>query len=756
MTTLLNSCWLELAAGILQRHSDRSPENAESVARRAVQAALFLEMCRQRSLLPSDLWHAASSGGRFSGAIRHATHALGQSLFDADEAVFCPIDPLLLDRIVAHVSTGPLTVEINQAPAELLGQIHQRLLGRRLHQAASGQWKARATTATRKVSGVFYTPAWVTQYIVEQTIGGTSLSAAKGVVFASTTPFVPQSVPPGQMTILDPACGCGWFLLAACRRLLAAGNRPAQIAQQLYGIDIDAEAALAARRTVWLELAAKTSPGLLPPDVAGDLGRNICCGNVLADGNILPHPIFDLIVGNPPYRRELGAKALLDTVAATVLGKRYRTARMDLWYYFFHRGLELLKPGGRLSFIVGSYWTSGRGAANLIETLRRSVHLDEIVQVDDPRMFPGVSGRHMIVTVTNTPSTAPTRIRRVTGDCGSVAQASSLCLDGTGKMPVLLTPEAYTKTSEQLFRHGHIDLEPPCDMLLAKLDHWPPLRQLGAVRQGIAENPASITHKSNSRHGNRWMIGEGVFTLTPAELAALCLPERERELLRPYHDSCDVGRYWIAPEPSLAVIYSTAATWPELACYPVLAAHLERFRSLMEARRETRKRLRAWWHLHWPRDERLWQLAKIVALQMAARPSFVAVAGAAYVPFSTNVFVPAEGVGEDLRYIAALLNSRLLWTWYRHHAKRRGVGLEINGHVLAASPIRRIDFSNASDRAIHDRIVELATRMAELCSPAAAQSPSTAEARTAIDREIDENVEQIYGVSPQKSLGGTP
>ena len=82
----------------------------------------------------------------------------------------------------------------------------------------------------------------------------------------------------------------------------------------------------------------------------------------------------------------------------------------------------------------------------------------------------------------------------------------------------------------------------------------------------------------------------------------------------------------------------------------------------------------------------LWTAAKIIALQMSPRPAVVPALGPAYVPFSANVFVPAAGTAEHLYYLAALLNSRVLWKWHLHHAKRRGVGLEINGHALAGRP----------------------------------------------------------------------
>jgi hypothetical protein len=142
-------------------------------------------------------------------------------------------------------------------------------------------------------------------------------------------------------------------------------------------------------------------------------------------------------------------------------------------------------------------------------------------------------------------------------------------------------------------------------------------------------------------------------------------------------------------------------------------------------------------------------------LQFAPRPAFVAVREAAYVPFSMNVFVPSEGTQESLDYLCGLLNSRLLWKWYQHHAKRRGVGLEMNGRVLARTPIRRIDFSSADERERHDRIYELAQTMAVLIQRRrSARSTSKRAALSdqidAADRRLDQLIYDLYGLTDEE------
>jgi hypothetical protein len=199
-------------------------------------------------------------------------------------------------------------------------------------------------------------------------------------------------------------------------------------------------------------------------------------------------------------------------------------------------------------------------------------------------------------------------------------------------------------------------------------------------------------------------------------------------------------------------LYATGRTCPEIDRFPTVREHLARFRPIMEARRETRAGARRWWQLHWPREERLWRSAKIVALQMGRRPGCVPAASPVYVPFSANVFVPHADTREHLHYLAAVLNSRLAWKWYAHHAKRRGAGLEINGHVLARTPIRRIDFSRPADKARHDELVGLVDEMLAITRRLRAAGPrasgATPEQIDEIDRRIDSLVYALYDLSP--------
>ena len=690
----LDAAWLETAEAVRHDWPDRSCQYCAEAAGDLLQTAAFLSLCQHRLLLPPDGPEQTLAAAR---------NRLGGVFFAPGENS---------SGLAAAVS---LMADID-GPPEILASIHRRLLDRKIVEGADGSWKVVTHSQAAKAGGVFYTPGHVAKYIVDN-----SLDAFYG------NDRIPD--------LLDPSCGCGSFLLAAFRSMVSRQRERAdpvfcaqRVLRHIHGVDIDAQAVLVARRTLGLELAA------LKRNVRADfLAETVRVGNVLCDDFSMPGASgnYDIIVGNPPYRRELGAKELLGQIAETRLGRRWRTARMDLWYYFVHRGLELLRDDGVLSYIVSGYWTTGGGAEKLLGQLENESHIDEIFDLGRLNVFRNVAGRHMIIRVSKKRRGLSTVIKRP-----RLIETQNTKPDVESLLSDSAQTEVYQKTPEQLFRNGRIDLEPVCGGLLEHIARKTPMGRLGKIRQGIAENPAVVNRRTNRKFGERWTAGEGVFVLSREEVAALDLPENEKKLLRPYHTLGDLGRYKIAARPSRFLIYSTAETWQQPDMFPVLWRHLERFRPIMENRRETRLQRRAWWQLHWPREEPLWKSAKVICVQMAARPAFVPALDAAYVSFSANVFVPDDTVREHLFYFAALLNSRPLWQWFRHHAKRRGVGLEINGRVLSETPIPRIDFDNSAEKEQHGRLVELAAKMLERPDDCAAAK---------IDGEIDSIVCRLYG-----------
>ncbi len=554
----------------------------------------------------------------------------------------------------------PLPWPRQEDEASLLGTLHER------------------RRTDRRARGAYYTPKFIADYIAQTALG------------------------PG--TVVDPACGGGAFCVAALRALRRRHPRtsPERLLQErIFAIDVDREAVEVTRRCLLLELG-------VPLADAPDLARNLTCADALTEWR---GSGFGAVIGNPPYQRERGAKALLDGVVPSAIGQAHRTARMDYWHYFLHRGLAALRPGGRLSFIVSSYWMGGAGAGGVVDAIA-DLQIEELFDLGSMPVFAGLQGRHVILTVRKRRSHAPVRIKHVaeTGFEDAVAT---------------LVPQAELIDGRRVVLPG----ADSTDFASVDFTASPTLDSVAVVRQGIAENPATINGRTNRRFDERWSVGQGVFVLTDDERAQLDLSEAERALLRPYLAVGDVARWRLRP-PSRWLIYATAETWPRLEDAPKLAAHLEQFQPVMSARRETRNGHRRWWHLHWPRDPELLSRPKIVAPQMVAEPAFAVVDSDVLASLSTNLISLPEGAQLSLHALAAILSSRLIGRWFARHSKRRGVGLDIGGGVLRRVPMPEMkgDLLRTCDRLARARV----------------------NGDDALDAEIEAIVGRLYGLQPAR------
>jgi adenine-specific DNA-methyltransferase len=417
------------------------------------------------------------------------------------------------------------------------------------------------------------------------------------------------------------------------------------------------------------------------------------------------------------FRGELDFKHLMEEIAATKFGAQYASPRMDLWYYFVHRGLELLSSNGRLGFIVNSYWTSGTGAEKLISDLKNQHVVEEIFYLGDLKVFRKVSGSHMILLLNKRKTKETITIRHCLAN-GEVSAEPFV----TGKAKV----STLEKTADHTFRGTKVDISIRESSYLDKLDRSLQLSQIAIVRQGIAENPSTINNKTAKKFKGKFNVGDGVFMISKAEKRSLSLSAEEESIVRPYHDLRDIDRYYIAPSPKHFIIYSTKETVPDIAKYPNLKRHLEPFKEIMSKRRETQNKSNKWWHLHWPRDENIWKSPKIIVLQMAKRPSFVFSEKESYTTFSTNVIM-IKNANLDLYYrVLAVLNSKTIWAWLCHYAKRRGIGLEINGNVIEKIPVPK-GIENDTPNTI---------RLSELAKARTVTEMESRKSKTESDRNI--------------------
>jgi type I restriction-modification system DNA methylase subunit len=294
----------------------------------------------------------------------------------------------------------------------------------------------------RKKDGVFYTPKYITKYIVDNTVGKLCTDK-KAELNMDETEFTPNRQKDTkkrlldlletyrewllQLTILDPACGSGAFLNQALDFLIKEHQYIDELQTQLlgggfvfpnientvlenniYGVDLNEESVEIAKLSLWLRTAQ-------PRRKLNDLSSNIKCGNSLIDsrsvaGNkafhwqtefpeIFKKGGFDVVIGNPPYvRQELFGEI------KPYLEKHYKVydGVSDLFAYFYEKAFQIMTKNGVFGFISNTF-DKTKAANQLRAFLTSETNFINYVDFTEVQIFEGATTYPIILIAENSP-----------------------------------------------------------------------------------------------------------------------------------------------------------------------------------------------------------------------------------------------------------------------------------------------------------------------------------------------------------------
>ena len=288
-------------------------------------------------------------------------------------------------------------------------------------------------TSKRKQDGVFYTPQYITKYIVENTVGRLCAEKKSELGIVEEEYFADKNRQKQtklklleklnqyrewllQLTILDPACGSGAFLNAALQFLMAEhslidemqakitgdaivfqGIENSILENNLYGVDINEESVEIAQLALWLRTAK-------PRRKLNTLNKNIKCGNSLISDpavagdkafdwqkefpQVFEKGGFDVVIGNPPYVRIQGIKSNQEQ-ESRFYESNFKSAkgRYDLYILFIEQSLNLIKDTGVASYILPHNFMTGNLGAGIRELLFQNHCLEQIVHFGSYLVF---------------------------------------------------------------------------------------------------------------------------------------------------------------------------------------------------------------------------------------------------------------------------------------------------------------------------------------------------------------------------------
>jgi type I restriction-modification system DNA methylase subunit len=287
---------------------------------------------------------------------------------------------------------------LSEVDVNILGHIFENSLNEMDEIKAQTEGTTLDKTQTkRKKDGIFYTPKYITNYIIENTVGKLCTEKKTEIMLAEEDYFTDKKRPQKakqallekietyrnwllQITIIDPACGSGAFLNEALNflikehlfidelqsklfgdALVLSDVQKSILENNLFGVDLNDESVEIAKLSLWLRTAQ-------PNRKLNNLNNNIKCGNSLIDDPLIagenafnwqtefPQVFakggFDVVIGNPPY----GAK--LDTETQNYLNKTYIKGGSETVISFTKLSYDtLLKQNGKLGFIIPKSFT---------------------------------------------------------------------------------------------------------------------------------------------------------------------------------------------------------------------------------------------------------------------------------------------------------------------------------------------------------------------------------------------------------------
>ncbi len=779
--------WRELLAkNLARRNANLSQRELNSAVQATIDRIIFLRFCEERDIEPYEqLKNQVGREGlyeRLGEIFKRADARYNSGLFHlADKnspdgwMLNLVIDDAPLKEIIEKLYY-PAPYAFKAIPVEILGQVYEQFLGKVITLSPSHEASIEEKPEVRKAGGVYYTPGYIVEYIVKNTVGK---------LLEGQTPD--QAA---RLKILDPACGSGSFLLGAYQFLLDwylawyVGHNPTEhnkkkrirstgsgwqlttdekkriLLNNLYGVDIDTQAVEVTKLSLLLKMVEDESGAtqqlqLLQERLLPDLDNNIKCGNSLIGPDIYEGQLvfpdfeeqlrinvfdwqsgfpevfkqggFDAVIGNPPYIRMESFKGL-----KTYLKAKYdcHDERSDLYAYVIERSAKLLKNQGHFGMIVSNKFIRANYGKPLRDFLRLNVAIEQIVDFAGLPVFEGATVRTLVLlakreskTEGNLLYTPPASIENFNFLASGSISVSQITDTLSYNIP-------YSALNQPIWSFSKQDE----DELMVKLK----------------KDSQLLTQYTNGQVCRGVVSGLTEAFVIEGETKEKILKENPEaaEIIKPFLNGRDVRRYLVEPK-NLYLIYTYHGV--NIDKYPAVKNHLLQFKDRLEQRATKQE----WYELQQPQFKfsQFMDGIKIIFPDISITPRF-ALDEFGYYSSNTTYFIPRN----DL-YVLALLNSRLGYFYFAQTCAglegKTETYLRFFGQYLEGFPVRTLNFDDPADKGRHDQVVGLVERMLDLHQKQAAAK--LAHEKTALqrqieatDRQIDQLVYQLYQLTPEE------
>lgn len=430
-----------IAIDICKQNKNLDEDEINFAVQQTIDRLIFLRIAEDRSVEPyGQLKESILHGNYYDNLFhlfRNADDKYNSGLFDFKKdqiSKHLVIDNKVIKTIVNDLYYPQSPYEFSVLSVEILGSAYEQFLGKQIRVDQLHRAKIEEKPEVRKAGGVYYTPQYVVDYIVQNTVG--KLTEGK----------TPQEV--SKIKIVDPACGSGSFLIGAYKYLLnwhkdyynnnaklttkkdnpltAEGNlttteKKRILLNNIYGVDIDINAVEVTKLSLLLKcMEGETSASIahqlsfFNERILPTLENNIKSGNSLVDTDFYGSQLdfgeekkvkpfnwakafpeifkqggFDVVIGNPPYVRS----KLLDETQRDYFSKKFKSAKgtFDIYSVFIEQAFNLIKDKGLVAFINPNKYFYSNYGEGIRKVITDNYSFESIVDFNEYQVFEGIT-----------------------------------------------------------------------------------------------------------------------------------------------------------------------------------------------------------------------------------------------------------------------------------------------------------------------------------------------------------------------------
>ena len=585
----------------------------------------------------------------------------------------------------------------------------------------------------RKSKGVFYTPKQIVTFMCRESLNNyvkKSINASQddlnkietGDIFEDEALKIDNALL--NIKVCDPAVGCGAFAVGMLHEISKLRHKLTPhinsertlyelkkhaIENSIYGADIDEGAVDIAKKRLWLSLFNENSR----TEIIDSIDFNLMCGNALTgEVNFLTHKnYFDIVIANPPYVGEKGNKDIFQKVKAGLLGKYYK-GKMDLLYFFFHIALDIVKDKGEVAFITTNYFTTAYGAKNLRNDLFERAAITKMINLNEARIFDAAIGQHNMITFIKkcTDENLTTQVA-VTKRKGMISENilndifnfrdKETHFSIVEQKNIYYGKELYIRISAESSKDDIVSF------FHKSKENSELLGEICEINNGIQTQADFLSKKKFENRDEKYsQVGDGIYVLdenNPRDfnvIKEILKSPIECGFLKPFFKNSDIIKYSSNIKTSKWLIYidKNSIDINEL---PIISEHLNKFKSIIGDASDNAP------YLHRAKNEIIFTHPKIIAPQRCKMNRF----GYNEIPWYASAdvyFITSKNSEFDLKYILALLNSKLYYHWFYNMGKKKGEYLELYKKPLSEVPIIKASKAEQVELGeLVDRIIEL-------------------------------------------------